>query len=102
MQTIKTITVEYVLALENEQPREFQQFQKGITLTAAIPFFTLDRKAKALIKEPIYGIFNQVVKGDYCLQDGDRIEVYRPLEIDPKQARKIRAERDRKKLEKNK
>lgn len=98
MQTIKTITVEYILALENEQPREFQQFQQGITLREAIPFFTLDKKAKTLIKEPVYGVFNQVVKEDYCLQDGDRIEVYRPLEIDPKQARRIRAERDRAKL----
>jgi len=39
------------------------------------------------------GIFGKVVKKpkEVLLQDGDRIEIYRPLLIDPKQARLNRA-----------
>lgn len=38
------------------------------------------------------GVFNRLRQPDEPVRDGDRIEVYRPLAIDPKQARRIRAE----------
>jgi putative ubiquitin-RnfH superfamily antitoxin RatB of RatAB toxin-antitoxin module len=37
------------------------------------------------------GIFGKVTKPDQVLADGDRIEIYRPLIADPKEARKRRA-----------
>lgn len=39
------------------------------------------------------GIFGKVVKspGEHVLREGDRVELYRPLKIDPKQARVNRA-----------
>lgn len=37
------------------------------------------------------GIFGRAVKGDDILQDGDRIEIYRPLLVDPKEIRRKRA-----------
>ena len=37
------------------------------------------------------GIFGKVVKDETVLRYGDRIEVYRPLLIDPKEARRKRA-----------
>lgn len=39
------------------------------------------------------GIHSQHVTLDAGLRDGDRIEIYRPLTIDPKQARLLRAKR---------
>jgi len=39
------------------------------------------------------GIFSRIAKLDQELRDGDRIEIYRPLIADPKELRKIRAER---------
>ena len=36
------------------------------------------------------GIFGQRVESDTRLRDGDRVELYRPLRIDPKQARRNR------------
>jgi len=39
------------------------------------------------------GIFGKRVSSDARLADGDRVEVYRPLRIDPKQARRQRARR---------
>jgi putative ubiquitin-RnfH superfamily antitoxin RatB of RatAB toxin-antitoxin module len=41
------------------------------------------------------GIFSKKTSHDTSLKTGDRIEIYRPLKIDPKQARKLRAERSK-------
>jgi putative ubiquitin-RnfH superfamily antitoxin RatB of RatAB toxin-antitoxin module len=38
-----------------------------------------------------FGIYGHKVSGDHILTEGDRIEIYRPLICDPKQARKNRA-----------
>jgi len=38
-----------------------------------------------------YGIFGRRVSGNHRLSDGDRIELYRPLEVDPRVARRRRA-----------
>ena len=37
------------------------------------------------------GIWGRPVQRDQTLVDGDRVEVYRELEIDPKEARRLRA-----------
>ncbi len=39
------------------------------------------------------GIWNKVAKLDDILEEGDRIEIYRPLLADPKEVRKRRAEK---------
>ena len=39
------------------------------------------------------GIFGNKVARDARLRDGDRVELYRPLQIDPKEARRQRAQR---------
>ncbi len=36
------------------------------------------------------GIWGRVVPLQQILQDGDRVEVYRPLQIEPKEARRLR------------
>jgi hypothetical protein len=38
-----------------------------------------------------YAIFGQRAQADTVLGDGDRVELLRPLQIDPKQARRERA-----------
>lgn len=42
------------------------------------------------------GVFSKRVALDANLRDGDRIEIYRPLIIDPKQARVLRAKTQKK------
>lgn len=37
------------------------------------------------------GIFGKLTRLDQILEDGDRVEIYRPLIADPKEARKQRA-----------
>jgi len=39
------------------------------------------------------GIFGRRVTMDTRLADGDRVEIYRPLRLDPKEARRRRARR---------
>ena len=39
------------------------------------------------------GIYGQRVKLDSYLQDNDRIEIYRPLLIDPTEARRVKAKK---------
>lgn len=36
------------------------------------------------------GIFGKAVKDEHILRDGDRVEIYRPLQADPKEARRKR------------
>ncbi len=37
------------------------------------------------------GIFSKLCKLDHVLKQGDRVEIYRPLRADPKDARRTRA-----------
>lgn len=41
------------------------------------------------------GIYGKRVRADAPLADGDRVEIYRPLELDPKERRRQRAARRR-------
>lgn len=43
-----------------------------------------------LIKNLNLGIFSKRVNLDHVISDGDRLEIYRPLIIDPKEARRLR------------
>jgi len=37
------------------------------------------------------GIYGERVQYDTVLREGDRVEIYRPLEVDPMEARRLRA-----------
>lgn len=41
------------------------------------------------------GIFARRIEPGQVLQEGDRLEIYRPLQLDPKEARRRRATRTR-------
>ncbi|MEI7465938.1 MAG: RnfH family protein [Burkholderiales bacterium] len=41
------------------------------------------------------GVWGQLRPLDHVLRDRDRVEVYRPLQIDPKEARRLRHHRQR-------
>ena len=50
----------------------------------------------AAIEDIAVGIFGKLRTLDYKLQEGDRVEIYTPLLIDPKEARRQRAKRNQK------
>jgi putative ubiquitin-RnfH superfamily antitoxin RatB of RatAB toxin-antitoxin module len=41
------------------------------------------------------GIWGRMQAPDACLRDLDRVELYRPLRVDPKEARRLRYKRSR-------
>lgn len=46
---------------------------------------------EAAFRYPDHGIFGRRASPDHVLEPGDRVEIYRPLEVDPKEARRRRA-----------
>jgi putative ubiquitin-RnfH superfamily antitoxin RatB of RatAB toxin-antitoxin module len=65
----------------------------GTCLRDAVAVSGLLEHAPELAAQPLdLGVFNRVRNGDDLVRDGDRIEVYRPLAVDPKEARRVRAE----------
>lgn len=55
-----------------------------------------DIDAAAVLSEPewacgVTGIFGEICDRSRRVESGDRIELYRPLEVDPKEARRARA-----------
>lgn len=84
--------IEVVYALPDRQHRLHLELEAGATVRAALdavrripPFDALPLDAMPV------GIFGRLVTPDEVLQGGDRVEVYRPLRIDPKEARRRRA-----------
>ncbi|AIT08907.1 hypothetical protein LO80_02215 [Candidatus Francisella endociliophora] len=91
--------VEVIYALPNEQKSFFVESEKAITVRQAIEqskiLHTYSELNNALDTLKV-GIYGQIVDMDHQVSDKDRVEIYRDLTIDPKQARMLRAEQKRK------
>ncbi|AEI36115.1 RnfH family protein [Francisella salina] len=90
--------VEVIYALPNEQKSFYVESDDSLTVREAIiqskildVYSELDS-----IENLKVGIYGQMIDLDHVLEDRDRIEIYRNLTIDPKQARMLRAEQKRK------
>ena len=69
---------------------------EGATAAAALLASGLLAECPELqIGEPVLGVWSRKVSADAVLEPGDRLEVYRPLQADPKTARRQRAVRQR-------
>lgn len=87
-----TFTIEIAYATPERQVILEQQVAAGVTAREAVLQSDIDRYFDSVDKQKDdLGIFGKVVKDDYRLQPGDRIEIYRPLKADPKEVRKRRA-----------
>ncbi len=70
----------------------------GACVADALRLAALDPEFSAVdIANSAIGIFGKVSRRDQSLRQGDRIEIYRPLSADPKEARRARAREARKK-----
>lgn len=64
----------------------------GATLRAAVQASRLaSRYPEIELPTQVFGIFGEKASPDTVLEDGDRVEIYRALVADPKQARRRRA-----------
>lgn len=84
------IDVEVVLALPREARSARLRLALGSTahdaaVASGLPLDGIDG----------YAVYGRRVAADAPLQDGDRLELLRPLQMDPKEARRRRAARRR-------
>jgi putative ubiquitin-RnfH superfamily antitoxin RatB of RatAB toxin-antitoxin module len=84
------ITVEVVLALPERTLLRRLMLAEGATVADAIAAADLGGD-EALVDPQRLGIFGKRVPPEQPLRDGDRVEIYRPLLLDPKEARRRRA-----------
>ena len=90
--------VEVIYALPNEQKSFYVESDDSLTVREAIiESKILDAYSELdSIENLKVGIYGQMIDLEHVLEDRDRVEIYRNLTIDPKQARMLRAEQKRK------
>lgn len=101
MTDIETIPVEVAYALPHKQKIVALLVEPGTTALQAVQRSGITTFFPELdINQAALGLFGQTLgtKGlaeanVYELQSGDRVEIYRPLKADPKEARRKRAEK---------
>lgn len=91
------INVEVVYALPERQYLRRIKLSEGANVEQAIQQSGLLalRTEIDLTKNKV-GIYSRTVKLSDKVYDGDRVEIYRPLLADPKELRRLRAERAKK------
>lgn len=86
------ITVEVVHAGVQGTCRCSLSLPMGSTAIQAIEAAGLLRHLPAEVLNPLrLGVFSRRVDADHVLRDGDRLEIYRPLVLDPMASRRRRA-----------
>jgi hypothetical protein len=83
--------VEVVYALPRSARTVQLELPAGATVRDALAScgFEIDQERQA------FGVFGKRARLDHPLAEGDRVEIYRWLAIDPKEARRRRAKRRR-------
>ncbi|SQD80206.1 RnfH family protein [Moritella yayanosii] len=86
------INVEVIYALPKEQITFTVSVEQGATAQQAIEASGILAKYPEIeLNKNKLGIYSRLIKLDTVLQDGERVEIYRPLIADPKEMRKRRA-----------
>lgn len=86
------ITIQVVYALPQAQHLSTIQINRDCSIIDAVNQSTLLEQFPELASTPLQlGVFGKVVAHDANLDDGMRIEIYRPLLLDPKESRRRRA-----------
>lgn len=87
----KTMHVEVAYAEPQRQFLRRIALPNGATVADAIAASDIAAEFDLEVNELAAGIWYRVVARDAVLRDGDRVELYRPLQIDPKESRRRRA-----------
>ncbi len=84
------ITIEVAYALPEQQWLLEERVPEGTTVGEALERSLIHEYVPDLKIDKV-GIWSKPVKLDQVLRDGDRIEIYRPLKVDPKARRRKEA-----------
>jgi putative ubiquitin-RnfH superfamily antitoxin RatB of RatAB toxin-antitoxin module len=86
------LRVEVVYALPAGEDATFVDLPGGQSVIDAVRASgVLERHPEIDLPRHKLGIYGRVVAPSALLADGDRVEIYRPLALDPKEARRRRA-----------
>lgn len=86
--------IEIVYGLKEEQYLYGMDVPEGTTVAQAIEDSPLLKQHPEIEVNQV-GIFAKLVKMETVLKEGDRIEIYRPLKIDPRKRRREKVEKER-------
>ena len=86
------IDVEIVYALPKRQTLIKLQVPEGTTTVEQAIYHSgiMNRFQEIDLNKNWLGIFSKLVERNTVIQQSDRIEIYRPLLVDPKEARRLR------------
>ncbi|HAG0527381.1 TPA: RnfH family protein [Salmonella enterica] len=88
------LVVEVAYALPEKQYLQRVTLEEGATVEEAIRASgLLELRTDIDLAKNKVGIYSRPVKLTDTVQDGDRVEIYRPLIADPKASRRQRAEK---------
>jgi hypothetical protein len=94
MTIAQLISVEVACALPEKQLIIKLEVPLGTGARAAVELSAMQEEFPQLdIRRCAIGVFGEVVKEDHPLKQDDRVEVYRPLINDPREARRSLAAR---------
>ncbi|NIN33659.1 MAG: RnfH family protein [Gammaproteobacteria bacterium] len=93
METVDQIQVEVIYALPDGVFRKSLSVSAGTTLKQAVELSGVKIKHPEIdLSINKIGVYSKLRDPDSILVDGDRVEIYRDLKIDPKEARRTRAQ----------
>lgn len=83
------ISVEVAFAIADKQRLVSVMLPIGATVAEAITQSSIARRfARHDLSSLSVGIWGREVTREHVLSDGDRVEIYRPLDMDPREARR--------------
>jgi putative ubiquitin-RnfH superfamily antitoxin RatB of RatAB toxin-antitoxin module len=92
----ETISVSVVYALAERQEIVKLAIAEGTTVAQAVAQSELSRRFPEINSRPLHcAIYSRAVDASYVVRDGDRIEILRPLLIDPKEQRRQAAAKNK-------
>jgi len=96
MEKFEALRVRVIYALPDQQVAIDLKLSSGATAADAVARSGLLEKFPDAASRPLAcAVFGRAVPLSYELRDGDRVEILRPLIIDPKQSRREAANRSR-------
>lgn len=84
-----SIHIEVVAGVSERQLLLELDVPSGATVASAVQASKILKRLPQIDSEEIrFGVWGRVVEPEHPLKDGDRVEIYRPLALDPREARR--------------
>lgn len=89
--------IDVIYALAERQLVQDVEVPEGASMWQAVELSGLLESQGLDPDSLVVGMYGRIEKAprEYILKDGDRVEIYRPLVVDPKESRKARVARAR-------